>query len=146
MELSWSRYYLVVYSGGSSYGVASGCDNSVVVPRTPHLNSQNVYFCLDGGDFVSSCSSDYSSMSHSIKCSFYYSLPQRKDDRFISSGDCRGTVSPSKPISTTRNFIEVHKFMMGGNPYQHCRIESLVVSPWSRYCSVNATSGYSFGV
>ena len=43
---------------------AAGDRRDVVGTRTTHLSSQKIYCWLDSGDFVSSRSSDYTSMIH----------------------------------------------------------------------------------
>ena len=44
--------------------VATGDGRVCVGPKTTHITSQKVDFCIDGGDCVLSKSRDYSSMSH----------------------------------------------------------------------------------
>ena len=67
MDLCRSMYYPVGAYDCSLFGISSGCGRGRVGPRTTHLTSQKVDFCIDGGDFVSSRNRDNSSMSHSYK-------------------------------------------------------------------------------
>ena len=58
----YSRYYSVGASSDSSFGVSGGYGKGGVGPRTTHFSSQKVGFWIDGVDFVSYWSRDYSSM------------------------------------------------------------------------------------
>ena len=62
--------------------------------RTTHLTSRKDYSWLDGGDFVSSWSRYYISMSNSKKYRYYYFLYQGLYDQFRadSYGDGYGGV------------------------------------------------------
>ena len=64
MELSWSRDYIAVAAGGSSFGVSSGDVKGGVGPRKTNLHPQKVDCWLDGGNFVSYQSCDYSYTNH----------------------------------------------------------------------------------
>ena len=89
MVLSWIMYCIVGASGGYLFGVADGYGKDDVVSRPTHLYSPKVDFCIDGGNFVSHQSTDYSSMSRSNKDRSYYSLSHKRNDQFIADGDGR---------------------------------------------------------
>ena len=67
MASSWIRYYPFGDSGGSLFGVTAGYVKGGVGTLTTHLSSHEFYCWVDCGSFVSSWSSDYSSMSHPKK-------------------------------------------------------------------------------
>ena len=56
MAIVWSREYPVGDSGGSLFGVTAWDVNVVLVTITTHLNLQKVDCCIDGSNFVLSCS------------------------------------------------------------------------------------------
>ena len=72
MELYVIRDYSVGALGGYSFVFGNGDGKCGVVPRNTHLNSHKFDYWIDGGDFVSSQSSDCSSMSNSNKDRSYY--------------------------------------------------------------------------
>ena len=74
MESSFSKDYKVGSYDSSTIGVGGGVGKGRVVPSTTHLNDHKSDFCIDGSNFVSSKSKDYSSIIHSYKYrSYYYS-------------------------------------------------------------------------
>ena len=52
-------------------GCGDGVDKGGVGPRTNHLTSRKVDFCIYGGDFVSYQSREHSYTSHEYKYSRY---------------------------------------------------------------------------
>ena len=89
-----SKYYLVVYYGGYPFGIAAGHGKGSVNPRTAHFSSQKVVCCFDGGDFLSSQSRYYPSMSHFKKYVLTHPSYHRIYVRFSASSDGEGDVSP----------------------------------------------------
>ena len=77
MALVLSRYYPVGDYYGYFFGVTVGGVKGGVGPRATHLTSQKFDFCIDGGNFMFSWGSDYSSMSHCKKYRSSYSLSQK---------------------------------------------------------------------
>ena len=92
---SQKSYYLAITTGGYSFDVVYIDVIGVEGPSTTHLSSHKVYCWLDGGDFVSSQSTDYLSMIHSTKYSHSYLLSWNKQDQYSASGDCGGGVENS---------------------------------------------------
>ena len=64
----------------------------MVLGPTPPLLPKQI---IDGGGFVLSQSSDYSSMSNSKKYKSSYSLSRKINDKFSDSSDCRGGAGPT---------------------------------------------------
>ena len=76
--LSFSIYYSVFSASGSSFVVSSGDDKGFVGPRTIHLSSHEVEWCLYGCDFVSYYIWEYQSMIHSKKLRLSFLLYMRR--------------------------------------------------------------------
>ena len=74
MASSLSRYYSAGSSSVCSFGVVDGDGKSGVDPSNIHLYSPKVDCWIYGGDFVSSKSIYYSSMSNSNKDRSFSSL------------------------------------------------------------------------
>ena len=76
--------------GSSSFSVGDGGGKCGVGTRTTHLTSQNVDCCIDGGDFVSSRSRNYSSTRHPYNNMSYYLSNIRREDYYVAVGDVGG--------------------------------------------------------
>ena len=90
----WIMDYSFGVSGDGLFVVNAGDGRGGVVTRTANLYYQKVYCWLDGGDFVSSQSRDYTYMSHSNKDNVSSSPSLGRDYQFIDYGDGRGGVGP----------------------------------------------------
>ena len=74
--------------------VATGDGRVCVGPKTTHITSQKVDFCIDGGDFLFSRGIYYSYMSSYKKYRSASSLSHKKYYQFSISDNGRGGVGP----------------------------------------------------
>ena len=111
--------------------------------RTTHITSQKVDCWIDGGNFVSSRSSDYPDMIHSKRDISSCSLFQKNNNQFSTTGDGRGDIGPrTTNFSSQKVGFVRYTHDMGFIPSQIYCIETPVTSSCSRGYSVNDTGGY----
>ena len=79
MTLSWSRDYLVGASSDNSFVVRDVYGEGGWGHRTTQLYSQTVYFWLDGVNFVSYQSSDYSTIIHQTQIQVRFFVISEKE-------------------------------------------------------------------
>ena len=88
----------------SLFGVAYVDGKVGVGTRTTHLNSQKVGCFIDGGDFVSSRSSEHLSMIHSYQDRSYSSLNIRGEDHCVAVVYGRGIIGPREIHFSSQKF------------------------------------------
>ena len=104
MESAFVKDYIFSADGGYLFCVIDDNVEGGVGPRTTNIASQNVDCCIDGGDFVSSLSMDYTNMIHSKKEMSSSLLSLRMEDQFIDVGDSIGIVGITRTHISPQHF------------------------------------------